>query len=126
MEVGIGPAVASAHASCGAVDRSMTEIGILQRKEEKEKKEKEIRCGLRRPFEGPRARRVPVAPESSKQRVTARVTGGVALPDERSGPPESGAPLEERRIRRVGDGAGRPGGVRGDRTRPTRALSDHA
>jgi len=27
---------------------------------------------------------------------------------ERSGPPESGAPLEERRIRRVGDEAARP------------------
>jgi len=32
--------------------------------------------------------------------------GGGSRADERSGPPESGAPLEERRVRRVGDGAG--------------------
>ena len=44
---------------------------------------------------------------------------------ERSGPPEPGTPLEERRVRRVGDGAGPVGAARGDRTRPPHALSVH-
>src|SRR5216683_4709240 len=52
-------------------------------------------------------------------------TGGAAggsRATERSGPPESGASLEERRVRRVGDGAGRAGAARGARTRPPHAT----
>src|SRR6266481_5820336 len=55
-------------------------------------------------------------------------TGGAAggsRATERSGPPESGAALEERRVRRVGDGAGRAGAARGDRTRPPHAWFVH-
>src|SRR5258708_4924812 len=55
-------------------------------------------------------------------------TGGAAggsRATERSGPPESGASLEERRVRRVGDGAGRAGAARGARTRPPPAWVLH-
>src|SRR6266852_6120311 len=55
-------------------------------------------------------------------------TGGAAggsRATERSGPPESGASLEERRVRRVGDGAGRAGAARGARTRPPPAWFVH-
>src|SRR6185437_12962 len=41
----------------------------------------------------------------------------------RSGPPESGTPLEERRIRRAGDGAVNRQPPPVDRTRPPRAKS---
>ena len=49
--------------------------------------------------------------------------GGCVPADERSGPPESGAPLAERRFRRVGDGAGRRDAPPGDRTHPPRARA---
>src|SRR6185295_14265267 len=49
--------------------------------------------------------------------------GGRVPAGERSGPPESGPPLEERRIRRVGDGAARRQAPPGDRTHPPRAES---
>src|SRR6476659_8862289 len=56
-----------------------------------------------------------------------RTGGGVggSRADEGSGPPESGAPLEERRVRRVGDGAGCAGAPHAVRTRPPRASSVH-